>query len=429
MIPNFNNKDFREEHLNGIKIIKSIGANLNGDEKENIVYLMGKKLEESSIYYENLYIVVSNGETGEDTTFEIENGSGYNPKIYINDFNGDGLDEILFISEEGGISGYINANIYCYKNKRLKEIFNIENINRENIYTVSYKNSYIVEISDEMECKEYVIDISLKSKDYLSEIYNEKGIIKKDMKGEVLFIGGMYIVDIDNDNISELVAIQRVIGAYNSDTLGYINSVLKFDREDFKIIRKFISIEGISQECRRCCDNMKTELLKTKYSIDFSKVNFIEAEKTKDYKIERALEKEFNIRSGIDNVSYLYNRVDLNDNKKKYIIAYIEGPKFCIENGCTVVILEDRGKSYSVISKISGAINPIIVSDEKTNGFKNIIMKVDNRNGEYIYKELKFNGNAYPLNPIDEPKVKKGSKIQGIAFIADDLFYVKGIEF
>lgn len=429
MFLNLSNNEFREEKLNNIKIIKSVGAKLSGNQEEDIVYLMGKNTEESSIYYEDLYIVVSDGKTGKDITLKIENGSGYNPKIYINDLNGDGLDEIIFTSEEGGSGGYINASIYSLKNESLEEIFNIESINSENIYNVNYKNGYIVEVSDESKYEKYLIDISLRGKDYLNEIYNEKGILKKNIEGKVLFAGGLHIVDIDNDNISEIVIIQRIIGLYNSDTLGYINSVLKFDKEDFKIIKKSISIEGTMQDCSRCCKEVKNGLVKNKYSIDFSKVSFIESEKVKNYKIERALEKEFNIKSGIDKVTYLYNKIDLNDNKKKDVIAYIEGPRFCIGNGCTVVILQDRGKDYLVISKIYGAVNPIIVSDEKTNGYKNIIMKVDSRSGESIYKELKFNGNSYPLNPMDEPKVKKGSKIQGIAFIADDLFYVKGIEF
>lgn len=429
MFSNLSNKELREDSLNNIKVIKSVGANLSGNEKEDVVYLMGRNADESSIYYEDLYIVVSNGETAKNITLKIESSSGYNPKISINDLNGDGLDEIIFTSEDGGSGGYINISIYSYKNECLEEIFNIESINSENIYTVNYKNGYIVEVMDERKCEKYLLDISLRSKGYLEEIYNDKGVVKKDTQGQVLFTGGMYIVDIDNDNILELVIIQRIIGIYNSDTLGYMNSILKFDGENFKIIKKYISIEGITQKCNRCCSEIKNDIVKNKCSIDFSKVNFIESEKIKNHKIERALEKEFNIKSGIDNVTYLYNKIDLNDNNKRDVIAYIEGPKFCKGNGCTVVILQDRGKSYSVISKISGAINPIIVSDEKTNGYKNIIMKLDTRNGESIYKELKFNGNAYPLDPINEPKVKKGSKIQGIAFISDDLFYVKGIKF
>ncbi|MGL5085989.1 MAG: hypothetical protein ACRC68_09815, partial [Clostridium sp.] len=266
-----------------------------------------------------------------------------------------------------------------------------------------------------------------REKKYLDEIYTDKGKLKKNYNGEVLSVGGVYSLDIDNDNKSELLVVQRVIGLYNADTLGYISSILKFENGDFKVIRRSFSIEGILTGCSRCCESFKNGVIKNKCSIDFSRVNFIESEKVKDYKIEKALEKEFKVRAGIDKVSYLYNRIDLNDNNSN-VIVYLEGPNFCESNGCTLVILENKGGEYCVISKIVGTRNPIIISDEKTNGYKNIIMKIESSLGEGIYKELKFNGKCYPTNLKNEPKVKKRSKIQGIAVIADDLFYVKGIE-
>lgn len=421
--------DLMENKLNDMIIIKSIGATLNEIGTEDIVYLIGKKYEESTVYYEKLGIIVSNGENGKSTTLAIKTGSGYNPKIIICDFDGDKLDEILFTSEQGGSGGYLNVNIYKMKNNELQEIFSSDKFNSENIYTVTYKNNYIVEICDELENKKYSIDIRLKSKDYLNEIYDEKGKVKKNVKGEVLPIGGAYTIDIDNDNICELLIVQRIIGLYNADTLGEINTVIKYTGNDFNIIKKNISTEGISYGCSRCCKDIKNGLMGNRSNIDFTKVNFIESEKIKNYKIERALEKEFNIKSGVDKVTYLYNKIDLNDNKKKEVIVYLEGAKFCRNMGCTVVILEDKGSEYSVISKISESKNPIIISDEKTNGYKNIIMQVENRCGETMYRELKFNGNGYPSTPIDEPRIKKGNKVEGIAVISDDLFYVKGIEF
>ena len=421
--------DFRESDLDDRVIIKSMGANLRNLCEEDIVYLVGKKTEESNRYYEKLYIIVSNGNNGSNRTLKIEDVSGYNPKIYISDFNSDGLDEILFTLEKGESSGDINANIYSFKDNTIEEIFNSESINNEIIYNTSYRDNYIVEVNDKMENKKYLIDISLKEKDYLNKLYNERGVLKNSINGDVLSIEGTYAIDIDNDNISEILIVQRVIGRDNADTLGYINSILKFNGEKFEVIRKSISIEGISNGYSRSWREMKNGIIKNKCSIDFSNINFIEGEKVKDYKIERALEKEFNIKSGVDKLTYLYNKIDLNDNKEINIIAYIEGPRFCRSDGGTLVILKDKGKEYSVIAKIYGAKNPIIISDEKTNGYKNIIMKVDSRGGETIYNELRFNGNSYPINPKDEPRVKRGEKIQGIAVIADDLFYVKGIDF
>lgn len=422
------NRKLGENEIDNVDIIKSIGAKLENNEKEDIVYLLGEKNKESNIFFENIYLLVSNGESGEVSSIEVRNGNGYNPKIFVSDFNGNRLDEILVTSESGGSGGYVNASLYAMRNSEIIEIFNIDIINNESNYRVEFKDGYIVEVMDIVDNRKYLIDISLKSKKYLNEIYTEKGKLKKALQGQVLSVGGVYSLYVDNDNASELVAVQRVIGLYNGDVLGYINSIIKFDNSDFKVIKKSFSIEGVEQGCCRCCQSIMNGIIKNKCSIDFSRVNFIEAEKVKDYKIERALEKEFNIKAGVDKVSYLYNRIDLNDNKNYNVMVYLEGARFCEGNGCTLAILEEKGDEYFLISKIVGSKNPIIISDEKTNGYKNIIMKIESGFGEGGYRELKFNGNAYPKSPKDEPRVKKGSKINGIAIIADDLFYVKGIE-
>ena len=42
---------------------------------------------------------------------------------------------------------------------------------------------------------------------------------------------------------------------------------------------------------------------------------------------------------------------------------------------------------------------------------------------------LKYNGNSYPMNPVDEEKLQSGVKVVGVAVISDDLFYKRGIEY
>lgn len=48
---------------------------------------------------------------------------------------------------------------------------------------------------------------------------------------------------------------------------------------------------------------------------------------------------------------------------------------------------------------------------------------------EEFFSELKFDGKQYPLNPSDQPKVKEGTKLKGVAIISDDTIENQGIEF
>ncbi|GKX27628.1 hypothetical protein SH1V18_01080 [Vallitalea longa] len=46
-----------------------------------------------------------------------------------------------------------------------------------------------------------------------------------------------------------------------------------------------------------------------------------------------------------------------------------------------------------------------------------------------FYAIMKYDGNSYPSNPSVEPRVERGTKVEGTAIIADDLLINKGLKF
>jgi hypothetical protein len=95
---------------------------------------------------------------------------------------------------------------------------------------------------------------------------------------------------------------------------------------------------------------------------------------------------------------FIFFEYDLNDDSKKEILVGTRGPYFCGSGGCTIFILDNQG---NVISKFSVAGYPIIIDNNKTNGWKNLFIFSGGKN--HI---ITFNGKNYPSNPSVQPVLK-----------------------
>lgn len=83
--------------------------------------------------------------------------------------------------------------------------------------------------------KKFVLDINYKGKQYLDQLYNSDGLLKKPVSGDVLGLNQAFPIDIDNDGVFELFTLQRTIGLYNADLIGYLETVLAWQNNQFNI--------------------------------------------------------------------------------------------------------------------------------------------------------------------------------------------------
>jgi hypothetical protein len=95
---------------------------------------------------------------------------------------------------------------------------------------------------------------------------------------------------------------------------------------------------------------------------------------------------------------FIFFEYDLNDDSKMEIFAGLSGPYFCGSGGCTIYLFNDDG---TVLTRFTVADYPIVISDSKTKGFKDLIIQSDGKN-----HLVKFNGEKYPSNPSLEPVLK-----------------------
>ncbi|OKH22588.1 hypothetical protein NIES593_12405 [Hydrococcus rivularis NIES-593] len=138
------------------------------------------------------------------------------------------------------------------------------------------------------------------------------------------------------------------------------------------------------------------------------------------------------IRQAIGNPSerirYYYNLVDLNRDRRSEVIVYAVGSSICGSGGCTLYVLESRGVTYSLIAKIPTTTNPIIISDEKTNGWNDLIILTEGGSLPPNYWRIRFDGNIYVDNRhTAESEIPDRTTITGKAVIANTIDPKTGI--
>ena len=157
-------------------------------------------------------------------------------------------------------------------------------------------------------------------------------------------------------------------------------------------------------------------------------VTFVKSESKPYPELERAFSKEFGIKRGEDKVRYYYNLIDLNGDEVPETFVYLTGPVVCGTGGCSGLILQRANGSYKVISRFSLVRTPVLISETKTNGWKDIILYVAGGGIEPSYRVLEFDGQTYPLNPSIQPEVDPNN-IKGIGIISGEITENTGIEF
>ncbi len=230
---------------NDIYILDFKQGDVTGDGVVDNIYLAGQKVSASeSPFSQNITLIIQDGKTNAFNRIPLKENAGYNPTIFLGDFTGDKVSDILISIDSGGSGGYAFYYIYSFIDDIPKEIFDFEKFNQEYKYDVIYKNYYEVEVKRKDNEKKYIIDIKYKGEEYLSEIYGQNSNLKESIEGWVNPLGGLYPIDFQRDGTYELYALQSIAGRYSADGLGYVQTSLKWNGSRFVSFFQTVGILG-----------------------------------------------------------------------------------------------------------------------------------------------------------------------------------------
>jgi hypothetical protein len=116
---------------------------------------------------------------------------------------------------------------------------------------------------------------------------------------------------------------------------------------------------------------------------------------------------------------YRIAEIDLNGDKKKDALVFLQGSYWCGTGGCSMLVFTNKNDNFKLVSAISLVREPVIVSETKTKNWRDIIVHVAGGGGESKNVALKFNGSSYPTNPSMIKPLASNAKVQGTEVFSD----------
>lgn len=218
-------------------------GDVNGDGIQDYIVLTGTNTSPGA-FIQDISLEIQDGRTGRITRVDLNENAGYNPRIFLGDFNGDGVEDILISIDSGGSGGIMYHYIYSVIGNMVRLIFDSDKYDGQYEYDIIYRDNFKVEAISRINNERYIIDISDRGDEYLSEIYDRDGRLMQYISGFVNPLSGLYPVDFDSDGIYELLAYQKIAGRYNADSLGYFLNTLKWKDNRFVLYNQNVAIWG-----------------------------------------------------------------------------------------------------------------------------------------------------------------------------------------
>ncbi|HEY9661739.1 MAG TPA: hypothetical protein V6C65_25055, partial [Allocoleopsis sp.] len=125
-------------------------------------------------------------------------------------------------------------------------------------------------------------------------------------------------------------------------------------------------------------------------------------------------------------IRYTYNRVDLDGDRTPEVLVYLSGYYTCGSGGCTMMVFQPKGEGYQLVSQVRLVNAPVLVSDQATAGWQDLILYVAGGGVEPHYAMLQYDGKGYPLNPSLAPDVPNESVLKGTAILTESTSFGDG---
>lgn len=228
--------DAREEPLISVSYILDMQqSDVTGDGIADRIEIVGQKAQAEAIYAENIQLVIQDGRTGEKTIIDLPDLRGYEAKLFLGDFTGDQVRDILLSLSTGSSGGIVEHRIITYTGKGFRVIF--DKTNNEGVhFTGQYLNDLKAELKNEETGRTLVLDVSRNRETYwLTQIYDRHNRLLKKVTPYALPFSKAEPVQRETEGVYELKGYQRVSGAFNTDGLGQVQSWWKYENDHWVV--------------------------------------------------------------------------------------------------------------------------------------------------------------------------------------------------
>ena len=207
-------------------------SDMDNDSENDIVIVLGEKTDTNDVY-KNIDVILYNKATETFITSKLKNFDGKQPKIELNDIDGDGFKDVIVITILENKDN--SMRIISFKDNIAKELFKSREGKGLEI-TGQILDGFKSKIVIKNLKKEFEIDLSENKENYIaSGFYLENGKLNTD-KTKVSSAG---IYNIEFVKVDDKVGIkykERIKGFDNLDIIDQMEIFIKYDNGNWIIV-------------------------------------------------------------------------------------------------------------------------------------------------------------------------------------------------
>ncbi len=127
--------------------------------------------------------------------------------------------------------------------------------------------------------------------------------------------------------------------------------------------------------------------------------------------------KEFLAETDAPNSShYEFSRMDLDNDGRRDALILFNNPYgyWCGQHGCTMLVMRAHNDSFQLVNAVQPIRTPLYISDNNTNGWKDLIVRVSGRQQDSKDVAMRFDGRKYPSSPDNLPPHERLAFNEGV---------------
>jgi hypothetical protein len=117
--------------------------------------------------------------------------------------------------------------------------------------------------------------------------------------------------------------------------------------------------------------------------------------------------------NGDPNDAFMDTFIDLNQDGTEDALVLMGPPNWCGTGGCTLLVFEGTEDDFQLRSSTTLVQSPFIVSENETQGWRDLVLEVYGGGATPATVALQFDGQGYPLNPSTLEPLPANSAIAG----------------
>ncbi len=152
-----------------------------------------------------------------------------------------------------------------------------------------------------------------------------------------------------------------------------------------------------------------------------TEITFFASETDMDPELEKAIKKEIDFpgKEDVEATRYYYNYINLNEDETMEVFVQLVGPYTSMSDGDIGLLFSAKADGYQLLQKFTMITNPILISNQVTNGWHDIILNFTGSGAKPGRILMQYDGNSYP-DPGEAPTIADDVQVGGTAILSDD---------